>query len=312
MRAVIRRSLYGRALLVVCAQLFFVSPSVVLAQNETEQNNQFVLEVPLPAPETNPPAEALVESGAVATAAPAPAVCTRPLYLTFDTGHMEIAPFVEEVLNRQQVRATFFLANERTRTGGGSLDDVWAPWWKKMSEQGHVFASHTYDHVYWRADLPDGQFRVRASAGPLEGKAQIWSAQDYCRELNRPVERFKEMTGKQMLPLFRAAGGRTSPALLKAAAECGYTHVGWSPAGFLGDELSSEQYPNQMLLDRALRNIRSGDILLAHLGIWSRKDPWAPAVLEPLIQGLKAKGFCFETIDNHPTYRAVLKPQLKQ
>jgi hypothetical protein len=25
----------------------------------------------------------------------------------------------------------------------------------------------------------------------------------------------------------------------------------------------------------------------AHLGIWSRKDPWAPAVLEPLIVGLK-------------------------
>jgi hypothetical protein len=27
---------------------------------------------------------------------------------------------------------------------------------------------------------------------------------------------------------------------------------------------------------------------VAHLGIWSRKDPWAPAVLEPLITGLKA------------------------
>jgi peptidoglycan-N-acetylmuramic acid deacetylase len=32
---------------------------------------------------------------------------------------------------------------------------------------------------------------------------------------------------------------------------------------------------------------------MAHLGIWSRKDPWAPAVLEPLITGLKARGFCF-------------------
>lgn len=242
-----------------------------------------------------------------------PAVCAKPLYLTFDTGHMEIAPFVEEVLSRHNVRATFFLANERTRTGGGSLDDVWAPWWKKLSQQGHVFASHTYDHIYWQADLPDGNFRVRASAGPFEGKQQIWSAQDYCRELKRPAERFHQITGQQMLPLFRAAGGRTSPALLKAAAECGYTHVGWSPAGFLGDELSSEKYPNQRLLDQALRNIRSGDILLAHLGIWSRKDPWAPAVLEPLIQGLKEKGFCFATLDSHPSYQSVSNtPELKQ
>lgn len=241
------------------------------------------------------------------------AVCNKPLYLTFDTGHMEIAPFVAEVLQRQQVRATFFLANERTRTGGGSLDEVWAPWWKNLSDQGHAFASHTFDHVYWLADLPDGTFRVRASAGPLEGKAQIWTAQDYCRELKRPVERFREMTDKEMLPLFRAAGGRTSPALLKAAADCGFTHVGWSPAGFLGDELSSEKYSNKMLLDQALRNIRSGDILLAHLGIWSRKDPWAPTVLEPLIQGLKGKGFCFATLDTHPSYRAVSQPStLKQ
>jgi hypothetical protein len=39
---------------------------------------------------------------------------------------------------------------------------------------------------------------------------------------------------------------------------------------------------------------------LAHLGIWSRKDPWAPAVLEPLIQGLKERGFCFRTLREHP------------
>jgi peptidoglycan/xylan/chitin deacetylase (PgdA/CDA1 family) len=67
------------------------------------------------------------------------------------------------------------------------------------------------------------------------------------------------------------------------------------------------------LLDQALRNIRGGDILLAHLGIWSRKDPWAPAVLEPLIQGLKEKGFCFATLDTHPSYQSVSKlPGRKQ
>jgi peptidoglycan/xylan/chitin deacetylase (PgdA/CDA1 family) len=79
--------------------------------------------------------------------------------------------------------------------------------------------------------------------------------------------------------------------------------VGWSPAGFLGDELPSDKYPNQQLLDKALRDIRPGDILLAHLGIWDRKDPWAPAVLQPLIEGLQAKGFCFATLREHPQYK---------
>ena len=83
---------------------------------------------------------------------PAPPTCERPVYLTFDTGHMQVAPWVAEVLARQQVRATFFLANEPTRTGGTSLDEVWAPWWKTLVGQGHAFGSHTFDHVYWLGD----------------------------------------------------------------------------------------------------------------------------------------------------------------
>ena len=80
-------------------------------------------------------------------------------------------------------------------------------------------------------------------------------------------------------------------------------HVGWAEAGVLGDELPSERYPNDKLLAQALARIRPGDILMAHLGIWSRQDPWAPAVLEPLITGLKARGHCFATLREHPTWR---------
>lgn len=233
--------------------------------------------------------------------------CTKPVYLTFDTGHMEIAPLVADVLKRQDVRVTFFLANEKTRTNGSSLDQQWRPWWQARAQEGHDFASHTYDHVYWIADLPNNQFKMRPSAGPNKGKTSIFTGQQYCDELDRSAKRFKEMTGQTMLPLFRAAGGKTSPALLKAAAQCGYQHVGWSAAGFLGDELPSDHYPNQRLLEQALKNIKAGDILVAHLGIWSRKDPWAPTVLEPLIVGLKQNGFCFKTISEHPNYVAYIK-----
>ncbi|MBC7954841.1 MAG: polysaccharide deacetylase family protein [Cytophagales bacterium] len=218
-----------------------------------------------------------------------------PLYLTFDTGHMGVAPLVAEVLARQQVKATFFLANEKTLTEGTSLDDVWAPWWKLRAAEGHQFGSHTFDHVYWLADVPGG-FRVKPSAGPRTGQTQTWTTAQYCSELQRSADRFQAMTGQTMPRLFRAPGGKTSPALLAAAKACGWRHVPWSAAGFLGDELPSDRYPNAQLLQRALRDLRSGDILLAHLGIWSRQDAWAPAVLEPLISGLKAKGFCFATL----------------
>jgi peptidoglycan/xylan/chitin deacetylase (PgdA/CDA1 family) len=239
------------------------------------------------------------QASAAAQAAQAAAPCSRPVYLTFDTGHMGVAPLVAQVLQRQQVKATFFLANERTQEGGGSLDERWAPWWRERAAEGHAFGSHTWDHGIWQADVPGG-LRVRPTQGPQAGRAQVLSPAAYCAELQRPAERFAQMTGQRMGAVFRAPGGKTSPALLQAAAGCGWTHVGWSPAGFLGDELSSERYPNARLLAQALRDIRPGDVLLAHLGIWSRRDAWAPAVLEPLIEGLKARGMCFATLREHP------------
>ena len=238
----------------------------------------------------------------------------KPVYLTLDTGHMEVAPLMAEVLRRHQVRVTFFAANERTKTGDGSLGAHWAPWWKARAAEGHEFASHTFDHAYWRADVPAApgappQFRIRPSAGLSEGREATWSVAQYCEEIGRASARLQDITGKKPLPLFRAPGGKTSPQLLAAARSCGYAHVGWSPAGFLGDELPSNKYPNDVLLKKALKNIQSGDVLVAHLGIWSRQDPWAPAVLEPLITGLQSQGFCFRTLREHPQYKAWIEAQ---
>lgn len=247
-------------------------------------------------------AEALTLSLLLAGGATA-ATCDKPVYLTFDTGHMGVAPLVAQVLQRQQVKATFFLADERTLDGGSSLDEQWAPWWRERAAEGHAFGSHTWSHVVWRGD-EGRQFRVQPTAGPWAGQRYALDEAGYCEELKKPAQRFEAMTGQKMLPLFRAPGGKTSPALLAAARRCGFAHVGWAPAGFLGDELPSGRYPNDKLLAQALRDIRAGDILLAHLGIWSRKDPWAPAALEPLIEGLKQRGFCFATLREHPRYTA--------
>jgi peptidoglycan-N-acetylmuramic acid deacetylase len=249
---------------------------------------------------------------AAAQAQPRPAGCTgmageKPVYLTFDTGHMEVAPLVADVLKRHGVKASFFLANERTRTGGASLDDEWASWWRERAAEGHVFGSHTWDHDVWQADLPaqvggTTRFNVRPTQGPVAGRTREFGRDELCRELQRPAARFAAITGQTMSPLWRAPGGKTSAALLAAAESCGWAHVPWTPAGFLGDELPSDRYPNQALLAQALKQVRAGDILLAHLGIWSRKDPWAPAVLEPLITGLRERGLCFATLAAHPRY----------
>ena len=248
-------------------------------------------------------------AAAPASAEPKPP-CDKPVYLTFDTGHMGVAKLVAELLHKYQIRATFFAANEKTLAGEGSLSPAWRPWWAALAKGGHEFASHTLDHTYWRSDLPGDQpvsFVVRPSQGPLANRTLTWTEAQYCQGIEQAADRLAAYTGKQPLALYRAPGGKTSPRLLAAAERCGYKHVGWSPAGFLGDELPSDKYPNEKLLAKALKDIKPGDILVAHLGIWSRKDPWAPAVLEPLIVDLRAKGFCFATLREHPDLRPWLR-----
>ncbi|MFZ6657009.1 polysaccharide deacetylase family protein [Undibacterium sp. TJN19] len=237
-------------------------------------------------------------------------VCKGSIYLTFDTGSQSQAELIAATLRRHQIKATFFLANEKTVNGDYSLDMSWSAYWKSLANEGHAFGTHTFDHVYVVGDLPDGRIAVKPQFGAQAGKTLNWTAQQYCQELRRVDQRFFELTGKKLDPYWRAPGGKLTPALLKAGEACGYQHVGWSPAGFSGDELPSEKFSNLMLLQRALTQLKDGDIFVAHMGIWSRKQAWAPANLEALIQGLEQKSFCFATLREHPAYQT--STQLKK
>jgi peptidoglycan/xylan/chitin deacetylase (PgdA/CDA1 family) len=172
--------------------------------------------------------------------------------------------------------------------------------------EGHRFGSHTFDHVYFRSARADmassGGFIARPQFGPQADRDQVWHAPQLCSELRRVADRFRELTGAAIDPWWRAPGGRAPATTFRAAEQCGFRHVHWADAGFLGDELPSDKFPNDRLLAQALARIRGGDILMAHLGIWSRQDPFAP-MLDPLIAGLKRRGLCFQTLDQHPDYR---------
>ncbi len=240
-----------------------------------------------------------------AHAGAAMAACSQTVYLTFDTGSQSQTQYIASTLKKHRIKATFFLANEKTVHGDYSLDPSWASYWQGLVADGHAFGTHTFDHVYLQASTQQ-TLRVKPQFGERAGASLTWDAKQYCAELKRSDAQFKQLTGQAMSKLWRAPGGRVSATTLTAAHACGYQHVGWqtagSGAGFSGDELSSETFPNQQLLSKALNGLKDGDIFMAHLGIWSRKQAWAPEVLEPLIVGLKAKGTCFATVPEHPQF----------
>lgn len=224
-------------------------------------------------------------------ASPAEGACQGTLYLTLDTGSMGPAEEIAKVLRDNKVQATFFLADEKTTRGDRSLDPSWAPFWKRLASEGHSFGSHTFRHWYFRGDLPGGRTRFVSK----EGESETMDAAAVCQELQHVDRVFHRYTGQHLQPIWRAPGGRTTPNALRFAKACGYRHVGWAPAGFLGDELPSDRFPNAVLREKALAKVKDGDILMMHLGIWSRKQPfWVE--LDGLLKQWKARGFCFAPI----------------
>jgi len=216
--------------------------------------------------------------------------CTGTVYLTFDTGNMAQAENIARILRQEQVKATFFVANEKTYRGDHALDESWRGYWKARVAEGHAFGNHTFRHVYLKRDLADGKLLATID---YRGPEIRLDEAGLCAELNRTDKTFQSLTGRRLDGLWRAPGGYTTQHAIRWAANCGYPlHVHWDAAGFIGDELPSEQYPNDRLLKKALTGIQPGTVTMMHLGIWSRKDPLAP-ILEPLIQGLKARGLCF-------------------
>ena len=229
-------------------------------------------------------------------ALPAPVVaapCKGTVYLTFDTGNMSQAETIATILRKHAVPATFFLANEKTFRGDHALDASWRDYWRARVAEGHRFGNHTFRHVYAKRDLDGGQLLATVEH---RGPEIRMDERSFCAELKKVDDTFHSMTGQRLDGLWRAPGGHTTRQSIRWAANCGYpVHVHWDEAGFIGDELSSESHPNEKLLKQALARIRPGTVAMMHLGIWSRKDPLAP-ILDPLIQELKARGYCFAAL----------------
>ncbi|MBU6468327.1 MAG: polysaccharide deacetylase family protein [Betaproteobacteria bacterium] len=220
--------------------------------------------------------------------------CQKTVYLTFDSGNMVSAERIADILKRQHILATFFVTNKPTFRGDHTLDDSWREFWLARVKEGHQFGSHTWRHAYFREDLADGTLLYVSASGERYHLTQA----DLCEELESVNRRFYTLTQHPMSHLWRAPGGHVTARTNRYAKACGFSKaVGWSKAGFLGDELPSERYSNPFLLQRALAHIQNGDILMMHLGIASRHDPFVNE-LEPLISGLKQKGFCFNTLAN--------------
>lgn len=177
------------------------------------------------------------------------------LALTFDAawGNEDTARILD-ILQRQEVRATFFM------TGGwveAYPEDV-----KAILAAGHDLGNHSENHLNM-SRLSD-----------TEKKEELMSVHS----------RVKELTGYEMF-LFRPPYGDYDNAVVTTAKACGYYTVQWDV-----DSLDWKDYGVDSILERVVENehLGNGSIILCHNGAKYTAD-----ALEELIVALKEKGYTF-------------------
>lgn len=186
----------------------------------------------------------------------------KVLYLTFDAGYENgNTPAILDALKKHQVPATFFVVGNYLET---SPDLV-----KRMVEDGHIVANHTYHH-------PD--------------MSKISSKEAFQKELSDLESTYTEITGLSMPKYYRPPQGKYSEENLKMAKELGYTTFFWSLAYV--DWYQDQQPSKEEAFEKLLGRIHPGAVVLLH-----STSSTNAAILDELLTKWKEMGYRFQSLD---------------
>jgi peptidoglycan/xylan/chitin deacetylase (PgdA/CDA1 family) len=203
----------------------------------------------------------------------------RAVSVTFDAGSSDRgAAAILDLLAFRGIRATIFLTGDFIRR--------YPQLTRRIAEEGHEAGNHTRTHPRLTTYAEDGRQATR----PGVDRASLLG------ELAETARLYREATGWELAPIWRAPYGEQNEQIRRWAAEAGYWHVGWTAgrAGLDGmdwitDTASPGYRGSRDLVDRLVRRAENGGIVLLHLGS-ERPEPVA-AELPRLFDGLAARGF---------------------
>ncbi|MER7490410.1 polysaccharide deacetylase family protein [Streptomyces sp. NPDC126497] len=180
----------------------------------------------------------------------------RCIALTFDAGPSEHSARLLDILKEERVPATFFLMGRRHI-------DRYPELVRRMADEGHEVANHTWTHRRLTELEPDG---IR-------------------EELERTNAEIARLTGRRPT-LMRPPQGRTDDTVHRISRELGLSEVLWS--------VTAKDYTttdSDLITRRVLdRSSRDGIILLHDL-----YDGTVPAV-PGVIAELRKRGYAFVTV----------------
>ncbi|XKK62383.1 polysaccharide deacetylase family protein [Streptomyces sp. ARC32] len=181
---------------------------------------------------------------------------TKCIALTFDAGPSENSARLLDILKEKQVPATFFLLGKRHI-------DTYPELVRRMADEGHEVASHTWTHKILTDTDPD---EIRD-------------------ELERPNKEIERLTGKRPT-LMRPPQGRTDDTVHDICRELGLAEVLWS--------VTAKDYKtndSDLITERVLDQSSRDGIILLH-DIYDGTVPAVPGIID----ALKKRGYVFVTV----------------
>ncbi len=192
----------------------------------------------------------------------------KTLYLTFDDGPSDLTEKILDILDEQEVKATFFVVGKDSEQGRENL--------RKIVERGHEVGIHTYSHNYRK---------IYASVNSF--------LEDFYEEYQWVYE-----TCGVKATIYRFPGGSINAynqliykEIIAEMARRGFTYYDWNLSGEDAVKGSTAQKVKDNLLNR-MSGVDRGIILL-HDGHSQTVE-----VLGEVISALKKDGYTFEPLTN--------------
>ena len=190
------------------------------------------------------------------------ALCSRKteqkiIAITYDDGpDRENTPEILDVL-KDRAKATFFCIGNKARGNEALL--------KRIDDEGHLIGTHSYSHSNW---------------------FDLYSSKRMKNEFTKSEDVLLEIIGKKPL-LFRPPYGVINPMLKKALGSFSYQVIGYSNRSL--DTVTKDE---KKTLDRLIRKLRPGDIVLLHDSV-----PYAASLLKKFLYRIAEKGYIVIGLD---------------
>lgn len=185
------------------------------------------------------------------------------IYLTFDCGYENgNTEKILDALKKHSAAGTFFVVGNFLETAPEIV--------KRMAEEGHLVGNHTYHH-------PD--------------MSKIGDAESFGKEIGDVEKLYQEITGKEMVKLYRPPQGKFNMQNLKMAKELGYHTFFWSLAYV--DWYQDDQPTPEEAYAKLLPRIHPGAIVLLHSTSSTNGQ-----ILDELLTKWEEMGYMFGSLED--------------